>query len=125
MGLSERDGRTLANVAQCLLKDGGFPQFLWGEILFTAAYINNSVPHTARRQKTPYRRLVGQEANLRHLRANGARAFVNVQTHTKKLDAKAWEEKFCAYRKASRTYSADKQNMKESRNVTFIEAPSE
>lgn len=32
VGVSERDGRTLTNVARCLLKDGGFPDTPWGEM---------------------------------------------------------------------------------------------
>ena len=30
-GTSERVGRTLAAVVQCMLADGGLPKFLWGE----------------------------------------------------------------------------------------------
>ena len=46
-GVSERDGRTIANIARCLLKDAGFPKDLWGEMFFTATYLSNRMPHSA------------------------------------------------------------------------------
>ncbi|CAN0393136.1 unnamed protein product, partial [Laminaria digitata] len=46
-GVSERDGRTIANIARCLLKDAGFPKSLWGEMFFTATYLVNRMPHSA------------------------------------------------------------------------------
>ena len=34
-GVAKRDGRTIANVACCLLKDAGFPKSLWDAMLYS------------------------------------------------------------------------------------------
>ncbi|CAN0579240.1 unnamed protein product, partial [Ectocarpus sp. 12 AP-2014] len=71
--------------------------------------------------------LYGVDANLGHLRAIGARAFVHVETHKRKLNPKAWEGRLCGYSmdsKSFRIYNPEKGNVRESRNVIFIETPS-
>ena len=49
----------------------------------TAVYVSNRVPHAALANETLYKALYGKGDHLGHLRAIGARAFVNVETHTK------------------------------------------
>lgn len=123
-GVSERDGRTLTEMARCLLSDGGFSKSLWGEMFFTAAFPANRAPHKVLENETPYKRMHGRDANLRMLRAIGARAFVHVEIHTQKMDAKAWEGKLCGYStdsRAYRVYIPTTKRVTESRNVTFIE----
>ncbi|CAB1120117.1 unnamed protein product [Ectocarpus sp. CCAP 1310/34] len=93
MGANERAGRTLAAMVRCILTDSGLPQFLWGQLMQTAAYLSNRVPHAALGNITPYKALYGKDANLGHLRAIGARAFVHVETHTRNLDSKVWESR--------------------------------
>ena len=88
IGANERAGRTLAAIVHCLLTDSGLSNFLWGGLMQTAVYLSNAVPHTALGSITPYRALYGKDANLGHLRTIGARAFVHVETHTRKLDPK-------------------------------------
>ena len=61
----------------------------------TAVYLRNRVPHAALGNITPYRALYGKVANLGHLLVIWAKAFVHVKTHTRKLDLKAWEGRFC------------------------------
>ena len=46
IGPSERVGRTLAAMIRCMLADSGLPTFLWGELMFTAAYLANKSPHS-------------------------------------------------------------------------------
>ncbi|CAN0586415.1 unnamed protein product, partial [Ectocarpus sp. 12 AP-2014] len=53
MGVSERDGQTLAGVTRCLLKNGDFPPSTWGEFMLTAAYLLNRSPHSALGGATP------------------------------------------------------------------------
>ena len=57
IGVSERDGQTLAGVTRCLLKDGDFPPSMWGELMLTAAYLLNRSPHSALGGATPYSKL--------------------------------------------------------------------
>lgn len=127
IGVSERDGRTLAGITRCLLADSGLPKFLWGELMFTAAYLANRTPHSALNMGTPYKALHGKEATLQHLRTIGSRAFVHIETHTKKLEDRSWEGRFCGYSqdtKAYRIYNPATHKVVESRNVVFIETPS-
>ena len=72
------------------------------------------------------RALYGKDVILRYLRAIGDRAFVHVETHTRKLDPKAWEGRLCGYSmdsKSFRIYNPAKGNVRKSRNVIFIETP--
>ena len=78
-GVSERDGRTLTEMAPCVLSDGGFPKSLRRKAFLTAAFLVNRAPHKALRRK---------DANLKMLRTIGARAFEHVETYTPKLDPK-------------------------------------
>ena len=127
IGANERIGRTLSGVVRYLLADSGLPHFLWGELMQTAVYQRNRVPHSALSNVTPYKTLYGKEASLGHLRAIGARAFVNVETHTRKLGPRAWEGRLVGYSmdtESFRIYNPEKRYVRESRNVMFIETPS-
>ena len=66
-----------------MLVDPGVSHFVWGELMQTAVYVSNRVPHAALANETLYKALYGKGDHLGHLRAIGARAFVNVETHTK------------------------------------------
>lgn len=56
--------------------------------MFTAAYVANRSPHSALGIATPYKKLLGEEANRMHLRVFGAKAFVHIETHTGELEPK-------------------------------------
>ena len=93
----------------------------------TAVYLINRAPHASLAGETPYKALYGKDTNLGHLRAIGARAFVHVETHTKKPEHRAWEGRLVGYsmeRKSFRIYNASTRSVRESRNVIFIETPS-
>ena len=92
----------------------------------TAVYLSNRVPHAALGNITPYRALYDKDANLEHLRAIGGRAFVRVETHTRKLDRKAREGRLCGYSidsKSFRIYNPANGNVRESRKAIFIKTP--
>ena len=125
-GVSERDGQTLAKITRGLMKDGDFPPFMWGELMFTATYLANRTPHSTLEGATPYSKMHNLEPDLTGLRAIGARAFVHRETYTKKLEDRAFEGKLCGYShnsKAYRIYNPAKGTVVESRNVTFLETP--
>ena len=63
-GVCERDGQTLTQINRCLMKDGNFPPSLWGELIFTAAYLSNRSLHSAPGGATPYFRMHNKEADL-------------------------------------------------------------
>ena len=126
-GVSERNGLTLvAQITRCLMKDGNFPPSLWGELIFTAAYLSNRLPHSALGGATPYSRMHNKEADLSGLRAIGVRAFVHREVYTRKLDDRAFEGKLCGFSQDSRAYriyNPVKGTVMENRNVTFLETP--
>ena len=108
------------------MKDGNFPPSLWGELIFTAAYLSNRSPHSALGGATPYFRMQNKEADLSGLRTIEARAFVHRQTYTRKLDDRAFEGKLWGFSQDSRAYriyNPAKVTVVESRNVTFLETP--
>ncbi|CAB1101192.1 unnamed protein product [Ectocarpus sp. CCAP 1310/34] len=97
IGVSERDGQSLAGVTQCLLKDGDFPPSVWGELMLTAANLLNISPHSALGGATPYSKLHNMSPDLSGLRVIGARAFVHHERYRKKLDDRAFEGKLCGF----------------------------
>ena len=125
-GVFERDGQTLAQITRCLVKDGNFPPSLWGELIFTAAYLSNRSSHSALEEATPYFRMHNKEADLSGLRAIVVGAFFHRETYSRKLDDRAFEGKLCGFSHDSRVYrmyNPAKGTVLESRNVTLLEAP--
>ena len=125
-GVPERDGQTLAKITRCLMKDGDFPPFMWGELMFTATYLANRSPHSTLEGATPCSKMHNLEPDLTGLRAIGARAFVHREIYTKKLEDRAFEGKLCGYSHNSKAYciyNPAKGTAVESRNVTFLETP--
>ena len=95
--------------------------------MFTAAFLGNRAPHSAIGMQSPYKMLHGTEPDLRLLRVIGARAFVHIETFSKKLELKVVEGRLVGYRnnsKSYRVYNPVTRRIMESRNVIFIETPS-
>ena len=93
----------------------------------TAVYLSNRARHASLADETLYKALYGKDANLGHLRAIRARAFVHVEIHTNKLEYRAWEGRLVGHNmnsKSFRIYNASTRSVHESRNVIFIETPS-
>eukprot|EP00752_Nemacystus_decipiens_P015081 g13435.t1 len=126
IGANERAGRTIVNIVRCMFADSTLPNFLWGELMQTAMYLSNRTPHAALHNGTPYKALYGKEAYLGHVRVIGSRAFVHEETHTRKLEHRAWEGRLVGYStdsKSYRVYNAATRRVRVSRNVVFIETP--
>ena len=123
IGANECLGHTLAGMVRCLLSDSGLLPFLWGELFLMASYLSNRAPHAALGNKTPFQALYGKPAHSGHLRAIGARAFVHIETFTKKLDARAWEGHLAGYSTDStsfRVYHPEtRKKVRERQNVVF------
>ena len=60
-----------------LLNSSGLPQNLWGEVVLTANFILNRVPHR-KTQQTPYEKWKGIMPNLNYLKVWGCLAKVAV-----------------------------------------------
>ena len=57
--------------------------------MLTAAFLGSRAPHSAIGMQSSYKMIYGTELDLRLLRAIGTRAFVHVETYSKKLEHKA------------------------------------
>ena len=124
IGANERIGRALSGVVRCLLTDSGLLHFLWGELMQTAVYLRNRVPHSTLKNATPCKTLYSKDVPLGHLRAIDARFFVHVETHVRKLDPRAWEGRLVGSSfdsRSSRIFIPEKRIVRESQNVIFIE----
>lgn len=100
------------------------PSFLWGELMFAAAFLSNRVPHSTLNMVTPLKKLCGLEENLSHLRVMGARLSIHMEIHTNKLTGKSWEASLCGERPHStsyRIYNSTTKDVVESRNVVVLE----
>ena len=114
-------------MVRCMLTDSGLPKFLWGELMFTAAFLRDRAPHSAIGMQSLYKMLPGTEPDLRLLRVIGARAFVHIETYSKKIEVQVVEGRLVAYSnnsKSYRVYNSTNRRIIESRNVIFIETPS-
>ncbi len=85
-GAAERFNRTLVERARSMLIDAGLPTRMWGEAVMAANYLRNRLP-VRDKDSTPWQLLVGEQPDLSHLRAFGARAYVlTPQQFRTKLD---------------------------------------
>ena len=92
IGANEGAGRTIMIIVRCMLADSTLPNLLWGDLMHTAVYLSNRTLHAALHNGTPYKALYGKDAHHGHLQVVGARALVHEETHTMKLESRAWEE---------------------------------
>jgi hypothetical protein len=74
-GLAERPHRTLGTMTRCLLFSSQMPIQFWADAIVYAAYIYNRLFHDSI-GAVPYNSWTGQRANLKHLKAFGARVLV-------------------------------------------------
>ena len=76
---------------RCILEDSGLPTFVWGELVFTAAFHGNRVPRTEIGMQSPYKVLHGTDPDLRSRGVVGAQAFAHIDPYSKPLELKAVE----------------------------------
>lgn len=95
------------------------------ESLPTAICLINMLPYSVLGMSTLLFKLFGKHADLSHLRARRARAFVHNERCTDTLEDKAWEERLVGYGDDSKTYSIYNMLLSgfQTLNVTFIEKP--
>ena len=124
--MSERVGGTLAAMVRCMLADSGLLTFLWGELMFTAAYVGNRAPHSALNMQSSFKIPKGTGPDSRFLRVIGDRACVHIERRTKKLVPKTVEGRLVgdsSNSKSYRVYNPATRCIMESRDVIFIETP--
>ncbi len=103
-GVAERSWRSLVESTRAMMLHSGVPKNLWSAAMSTAAHIIDRLPTEANNGKTPLELWTGKKPSVGHLRTFGCQAFVHVETHRKKLDAKARKGVFAGYDEQSRSY---------------------
>ena len=77
-GVAEKSWHVLSNMARSLRIQAGLGKRFWAEALNTAAYIlNRSRTSALGPGETPYYKMFGKHASVKHLRTFGCKAFVH------------------------------------------------
>src|SRR6056297_2054772 len=92
-GVAEKSWHVLSNMARSLRIQAGLGKGFWAEALNTAAYIWNRSRNSALGpDETPYYKMFGKHASVKHFRIFGCKAFVhNTSTGRGKFDDRALE----------------------------------
>lgn len=93
-GVVERKNRTLLDMTRSMLKAMCVPNFLWGEAIRHATFIDNRTPTRALKNTTPYEMLKKKKPSVSYLKVFGCLAFAKINTRLKKLDDRS---KSCIY----------------------------
>ena len=96
-GRAERYGRSLVEMARCLLAHSGLPKGFWKNAIECACYIKNRLPHKSI-SSTPYTLWFGEKPDLSGLRAFGCLASRKPQNEgMRKLDSRGHSCLFMGY----------------------------
>ena len=97
-GVAERAIGIVFAIARTLIVDASLPAEFWGEAVITAVYLRNRLPCSANPGNiSPFEARYGRRPDLRHLRPFGVSAFVRIQKHLTKVQARAIKGIFIGY----------------------------
>ena len=74
-GVAERNNRSLKEMTTCMLESKKLATNLWVEAMNAAAYIQNRVPHSSMKGKTPFEAYFGHKPDVLNLRVFGCTAW--------------------------------------------------
>jgi hypothetical protein len=124
-GVSERNNRTLIEMARTMLAEFKSPYNFWAEAISTACHASNRLYLRKEISKTPYEILTGNKPNISYFRVFGCKCFYLIKgVRLSKFESKALEGIFVGYGLESHTYRIyDKLSgsVIESCSVTFEE----
>lgn len=125
-GVAERTNRIVIEMARCLRIGSGLGKEMWATACDTSVYLLNRLPSDVINGETPYQRLFGKPASMKHLRIYGCEAYVHVNdTQRKKFDDKAWKGILVGYDPHNNTcyriYDPVRKRFYMSTHVTFNE----
>ena len=108
-----------------LIHDQDIPMHLWDEAIRTPQYVQNIIPYSALRFKTPEEMFTGNKLEVCHLNIFGCPMFFHIPKEKRtKLDPfikKGIFVGYCEVSKAFRIYIPGYYHMEISRDVTFDE----
>src|ERR1044072_10026240 len=89
-GVSERESRTILNMARSMLRTKSLPKQYWGEAVTTAAYLLNRCPTKRMEGITPEEAWSGQKPDVKHFRIFGSMCYRHVpEARRSKLDVRS------------------------------------
>ena len=77
-GVAERKNRSLKEMTTCMLESKKLAANLWAEAMHAAAYIQNRVPHSSVKGKTPFEAYFGHKPDVSNLRVFGSTAWARI-----------------------------------------------
>nr|CAN72453.1 hypothetical protein VITISV_008931 [Vitis vinifera] len=124
-GVSERNNRTVMEMARCMLFEKKLPKLLWAEVVNTSVYLLNRLPTKSFQSKTPIEAWFGVKPSVKHLKVFGSFCYLHVPSVKRgKLDERAKKGVFVGYAaesKGYRIYSLSRMKIVISREVHFDE----
>ena len=73
--VAERKDRSLKEMTTCMLEAKGLDAILWDEAMNVAANIQNRVPHSSVKGKTPFEAYFGHKPNVSNFRVFGSTSW--------------------------------------------------
>lgn len=120
-GKAERMNKTLGRRVRALLNDSELPQYMWGEAVYTAAYLINRSP-TSTVSKLPIEMWTQKPQDLSNIELFGTIAYAKINEYLKKLDNRAKESVFVGYcPNGYRLWDPLKRRIFVSRDVIFTD----
>lgn len=120
-GTSERMNRTLVNKVRALLFDSYLENDMWGEAVYTAAYLVNRSPTTTK-DKTPAELWYGHKPNLSKLQIFGSVVYTRILGSQRKLDPRSKRGIFVGYSENGyRIMDPSTQETYVSKDVVFLD----
>lgn len=123
-GVAERKNRYLVEMVRCLLNDAKLPNYLWGEALMTANYLQNRLVSRCI-PKTPFEMWENRKPDVSNLKIFGSTAYTLIpKEKLKKLDSRSQKLTFVGYddnTKGYRLIDLKTNKIILSRDVKFVE----
>lgn len=122
-GVVERFHRTMFNAVRSMLHGGRVPLKFWWEAVKCFNYTSNRLPK-GEKAIIPEEVWQKKTVGIAHLKIFGSPVTVHSEIGSTKLTAKSWPGIFLGYaaaRKGYRIWNREKEEIIESRNVTFFE----
>lgn len=124
-GRTERQIRTIVEIARMLLAAANLPLSLWAESSRTAAIIRNRIPLDRLNGKTPWEIFTGEKPDVSFLHIYGSDAYSHIEDQIRgKFDKKSKKLVFVGYEpgsKAYRLWERDTKNVYVRCNVKIVE----
>ena len=104
-GMSERENRTLLNLARSMIYSSNLPNILWAEAISTAAYTMNRVTNREETSVTPHEMWFGKKPDISHMRVFGCRSYGKTPDSLRtKLAPQAEKYIFVGYTNTDKNY---------------------